>query len=125
MAPIQQINESEPIEHTDLWKLMYPKMIDKYDDYDVDDYEDQDALKEDFHFIEGNSNAVMDWIDCDWIGLNVIDLVKKDCLVIQNWIVKRNDEEGLDDIPFNKINTERKIFSWFMYWLCCEIINID
>ena len=104
---------------------MYPKMIDKYDDYDVDDYEDQDALKEDFHFIEGNSNAVMDWIDCDWIGLNVIDLVKKDCLVIQNWIVKRNDEEGLDDIPLNKINTERKIFSWFMYWLCCEIINID
>jgi len=119
MAPIQQINESEPIEHTDLWKTFYPKMIDEYDLYDIDDYDDdRDDLNDDFI-----KNVTI--YDYRWFDDDVFDMIKKDCLVIQNWIVKRNDEEGLDDIPFNKMNTERKIFGLFMYWLCYDIKIVD
>ena len=119
MAPIQQINESEPIEHTDLWKTFYPKMIDEYDLYDIDDYDDdRDDLNDDFI-----KNVTI--YDYRWFDDDVFDMIRKDWLVIQNWIVEKNNEHGYEDFDFYKMNTERKIFGLFMYYLCDDIKILD
>jgi hypothetical protein len=51
--------------------------------FNIDEYDgDRDGLNEDFCFNEGNKDHVYEWIDNDSYGLNVIDMIKRDYLVI-------------------------------------------
>jgi len=130
MAP-RTINEEprlngELIEDTDLWKYMHPKMINIYkDDYNIDDYDgNRDDLNDEFIKWQGNDELVLiNWIDNDRDNEhNIIDMIKKDCLIIQNWISSEYKEFD-DVVSFDKINTERKIFMLFMYFLCNNIVH--
>ena len=129
MAPIIENQQyDEEIENTDLWKCMYPKFISIYDDqYDIDDYDgDRDELNDDFITNETNCNRVIELFEKNNNRFNIIDMIRKDCLVIQNWIINRNDDSGFDDLSFDKINTEIKIFTWFIYYLSfCEVKIVE
>ena len=129
MAPIIENQQyEEEIENTDLWKCMYPLMISIYDDqYDIDDYDgDRDELNDDFITNETNCNSVIELFENNNNRFNIIDMIRNDCLVIQNWIINRNDDTGFDDLSFDKINTEIKIFTWFIYYLCfCEVKIVE
>ena len=118
----------EEIENTDLWKCMYPKMISIYDEYDINEYYDcdRDELNGDFIDNETDVNHIIELFENNYNGFRIIDLIRKDCLIIQNWIIDRNDDTGFDEISFDKINTEIKIFTLFIYYLCfCEIKIVE
>ena len=127
MAPKQIQETKRSIEDTDLWKFMFPKMVERYENYDLDDYDgDRDELNDDFHYMEGNRDEIVDlWFVFEGYENDIINMIKKDCLIIQNWIYSVNDDYGFDEIPFEKINTERKIFLMFMYFLCDEIKIVE
>ena len=129
MTPIIENQQyEEAIENTDLWKCIYPQLISIYDDqYDIDDYDgDRDELNDDFINNETDFNSVIELFENNNNRFNIIDMIRKDCLIIQNWIINRNDDSGFDDLSFDKINTEIKIFTWFIYYICfCDIKIVE
>jgi hypothetical protein len=87
------------------------------DDYSIEEAED------DWIYQEGNRDFVIeDWFYMRGYEDDIINMINKDCLVILNWIYSEYEGNSAF-LSFQKVNTERKIFLMFMYFVCDEIVN--